>query len=140
MLQLLFSKLFPASFLRIRIPPVTQDINNNNPQITKRFHLIWLMVSDALHSDIHTTIYKWCILSTHLLYLCVSFLQCNYLIPALACMLILYLFQLPAYSSATNFPAVCCLFLLYGYVYYHVTYELRLLKITVQHLQIQSNM
>ncbi|XP_065067747.1 ATP-binding cassette sub-family A member 2-like [Rhopilema esculentum] len=41
--------------------------------------------------------------------------MCNYLIPATACMLILYLFQLPAYASATNFPAVCCLFLMYGW-------------------------
>eukprot|EP00794_Sanderia_malayensis_P015936 gene15936-17537_t len=41
--------------------------------------------------------------------------MCNYLIPALACMLILYCFGLPAYASSTNFPAVCCILLLYGW-------------------------
>lgn len=41
-------------------------------------------------------------------------LQCNYLIPACACITLLHVFKVPAYSSDTNFPAVVCLFLLYG--------------------------
>lgn len=40
---------------------------------------------------------------------------CNYLIPACACITLLRLFNVPAYSSDTNFPAVVCLFLLYGW-------------------------
>ncbi|XP_020626914.1 ATP-binding cassette sub-family A member 2-like isoform X2 [Orbicella faveolata] len=40
---------------------------------------------------------------------------CNYLIPACACITLLHVFKVPAYSSDTNFPAVVCLFLLYGW-------------------------
>lgn len=40
---------------------------------------------------------------------------CNYLIPACACIALLRWFNVPAYSSDTNFPAVVCLFLLYGW-------------------------
>jgi len=40
---------------------------------------------------------------------------CNYLIPACACITLLRLFNVPAYSSDINFPAVVCLFLLYGW-------------------------
>jgi len=40
---------------------------------------------------------------------------CNYLIPACACITLLRVFNVPAYSSDTNFPAVVCLFLLYGW-------------------------
>ena len=42
--------------------------------------------------------------------------QCNYLIPACCCITLLRVFNVPAYSSNTNFPAVVCLFLLYGWV------------------------
>ncbi|CAB1320125.1 unnamed protein product [Coregonus sp. 'balchen'] len=38
----------------------------------------------------------------------------NYLVPATCCVLILFVFDLPAYTSPTNFPAVLSLFLLYG--------------------------
>ncbi|XP_048586908.1 ATP-binding cassette sub-family A member 2 isoform X2 [Nematostella vectensis] len=41
--------------------------------------------------------------------------MCNYLIPALACITLLYLFGVPAYASETNFPAVVGLFMLYGW-------------------------
>ncbi|XP_071498338.1 ATP-binding cassette sub-family A member 2-like [Diadema antillarum] len=39
----------------------------------------------------------------------------NYLIPAACCVTILKAFDIPAYSSATNLPAVIILFLLYGF-------------------------
>ncbi|KAM6965213.1 ATP-binding cassette sub-family A member 2 [Aplochiton taeniatus] len=39
----------------------------------------------------------------------------NYLVPATCCVLILFVFDLPAYTSRTNFPAVLSLFLLYGW-------------------------
>uniref|UniRef100_A0A7M4FXT8 ATP-binding cassette sub-family A member 2 n=1 Tax=Crocodylus porosus TaxID=8502 RepID=A0A7M4FXT8_CROPO len=39
----------------------------------------------------------------------------NYLVPATCCIIILFVFDLPAYTSSTNFPAVLSLFLLYGY-------------------------
>ncbi|XP_041481767.1 ATP-binding cassette sub-family A member 2-like isoform X2 [Lytechinus variegatus] len=39
----------------------------------------------------------------------------NYLIPAACCVTILKAFDIPAYSSATNLPAVVILFLLYGF-------------------------
>lgn len=42
--------------------------------------------------------------------------QLNYLVPATCCIIILFVFDLPAYTSPTNFPAVLSLFLLYGYV------------------------
>ncbi|MEQ2210162.1 hypothetical protein XENOCAPTIV_009162, partial [Xenoophorus captivus] len=41
--------------------------------------------------------------------------QLNYLVPATCCVLILFVFDLPAYTSPTNFPAVLSLFLLYGW-------------------------
>ena len=44
---------------------------------------------------------------------CVQF---NYLIPATCCIIILKVFDIPAYVSTTNFPAVIALFLLYGLV------------------------
>lgn len=40
--------------------------------------------------------------------------QLNYLVPATCCVIILFVFDLPAYTSPTNFPAVLALFLLYG--------------------------
>lgn len=49
----------------------------------------------------------------HLLFL---FCQLNYLVPATCCIIILFVFDLPAYTSPTNFPAVLALFLLYGCV------------------------
>lgn len=36
--------------------------------------------------------------------------------PATCCIIILFVFDLPAYTSPTNFPAVLSLFLLYGCV------------------------
>uniref|UniRef100_A0AAY4B7N1 ATP-binding cassette sub-family A member 2 n=1 Tax=Denticeps clupeoides TaxID=299321 RepID=A0AAY4B7N1_9TELE len=39
----------------------------------------------------------------------------NYLVPATCCILILFVFDLPAYTSPKNFPAVLSLFLLYGW-------------------------
>eukprot|EP00111_Clytia_hemisphaerica_P002239 TCONS_00006276-protein len=39
----------------------------------------------------------------------------NFMIPAMACMFIFHAFAVPAYSSATNFPAVCALFICYGW-------------------------
>ncbi|KAK2120757.1 ATP-binding cassette sub- A member 2 [Saguinus oedipus] len=42
-------------------------------------------------------------------------LQLNYLVPATCCVIILFVFDLPAYTSSTNFPAVLSLFLLYGW-------------------------
>uniref|UniRef100_H3CEJ3 ATP-binding cassette sub-family A member 2 n=1 Tax=Tetraodon nigroviridis TaxID=99883 RepID=H3CEJ3_TETNG len=39
----------------------------------------------------------------------------NYLVPATCCVIILFVFDLPAYTSPTNFPAVLALFLLYGW-------------------------
>ncbi|XP_066919865.1 ATP-binding cassette sub-family A member 2-like [Clytia hemisphaerica] len=39
----------------------------------------------------------------------------NYLIPAMPCILIFYLFDVPAYASSTNLPAVCALFVCYGW-------------------------
>lgn len=41
--------------------------------------------------------------------------QLNYLVPATCCVIILFVFDLPAYTSPTNFPAVLSLFLLYGW-------------------------
>eukprot|EP00058_Branchiostoma_floridae_P014632 XP_002600120.1 hypothetical protein BRAFLDRAFT_118238 [Branchiostoma floridae] len=39
----------------------------------------------------------------------------NYLLPATCCVIILTIFDLPAYTSSTNFPAVVALFLMYGW-------------------------
>ncbi|XP_065646706.1 phospholipid-transporting ATPase ABCA1 isoform X2 [Hydra vulgaris] len=39
----------------------------------------------------------------------------TFLIPAGACMIIFYIFNVPAYASRTNFPAVCALFMCYGW-------------------------
>ena len=39
----------------------------------------------------------------------------NYIIPALCCIVILRGFDIPAYVSPTNFPAVISLFLMYGW-------------------------
>lgn len=39
----------------------------------------------------------------------------NFLIPAMACMVIFHIFNVPAYASHTNFPAVCALFICYGW-------------------------
>jgi ATP-binding cassette subfamily A (ABC1) protein 2 len=39
----------------------------------------------------------------------------NYLIPGTCCIIILKVFDIPAYVSSTNFPAVMTLFLLYGW-------------------------
>ena len=47
---------------------------------------------------------------------CCFLLQGNYLIPGACCVLILKIFDIPAYVSPTNFPAVIALFLLYGSV------------------------
>ncbi|XP_074218809.1 ATP-binding cassette sub-family A member 2 isoform X4 [Camelus bactrianus] len=44
-----------------------------------------------------------------------SGLPLNYLVPATCCVIILFVFDLPAYTSPTNFPAVLSLFLLYGW-------------------------
>ncbi|CAD5121418.1 DgyrCDS9938 [Dimorphilus gyrociliatus] len=41
--------------------------------------------------------------------------MCNYVIPALVCIVILKGFDIPAYVSKVNFPAVVSLFLLYGW-------------------------
>ncbi|CAH1785688.1 unnamed protein product [Owenia fusiformis] len=41
--------------------------------------------------------------------------MCNYVIPAVCCIVILKIFDIPAYVSANNFPAVISLFLLYGW-------------------------
>ncbi|XP_050394470.1 ATP-binding cassette sub-family A member 2 [Patella vulgata] len=40
---------------------------------------------------------------------------CNYVIPAFMCILILIIFQIPAYVSEDNLPAVIALFLMYGW-------------------------
>ncbi|ESP00897.1 hypothetical protein LOTGIDRAFT_81234, partial [Lottia gigantea] len=40
---------------------------------------------------------------------------CNYVIPALMCILILLIFQIPAYVSTDNLPSVIALFLMYGW-------------------------
>ena len=42
--------------------------------------------------------------------------QCNYLIPGVCCIIILKGFDIPAYTSSTNFPSVVALFLMYGWV------------------------
>ncbi|GFN82627.1 ATP-binding cassette sub-family a member 2 [Plakobranchus ocellatus] len=41
--------------------------------------------------------------------------MCNYVIPAFMCVMILLIFQIPAYVSADNLPAVITLFLMYGW-------------------------
>ncbi|XP_074655833.1 ATP-binding cassette sub-family A member 2-like [Tubulanus polymorphus] len=41
--------------------------------------------------------------------------MCNYVIPAGCCIIILKIFDIPAYVSGTNFPATVSLFLLYGW-------------------------
>ncbi|CAM1324270.1 ABCA2 (predicted) [Pycnogonum litorale] len=41
--------------------------------------------------------------------------MCNYIVPATCCVLILLIFDIPAYTSSKNFPAVVSLFLLYGW-------------------------
>ena len=40
--------------------------------------------------------------------------QANYVIPAFMCIMILLIFQIPAYVSHSNLPAVIALFLMYG--------------------------
>ena len=44
----------------------------------------------------------------------IIYLQCNYVIPAFCIVVILLIFQIPAYVSPNNLPAVVGLFLLYG--------------------------
>lgn len=41
--------------------------------------------------------------------------MCSYVVPATCCVLILLIFDIPAYTSAKNFPAVLSLFLMYGW-------------------------
>lgn len=41
--------------------------------------------------------------------------MCNYVVPAICCVFILLIFDIPAYVSHKNFPAVVSLFLLYGW-------------------------
>ncbi|UYV63452.1 ABCA2 [Cordylochernes scorpioides] len=41
--------------------------------------------------------------------------MCSYVVPATCCVLILLVFDIPAYSSRKNFPAVVALFLMYGW-------------------------
>uniref|UniRef100_T1J7T4 ATP-binding cassette sub-family A member 2 n=1 Tax=Strigamia maritima TaxID=126957 RepID=T1J7T4_STRMM len=41
--------------------------------------------------------------------------MCNYVVPATCCVLILLIFNIPAYASKNNFPAVVSLFLMYGW-------------------------
>ncbi|KAG1677979.1 ATP-binding cassette sub-family A member 2 [Nymphon striatum] len=41
--------------------------------------------------------------------------MCNYVVPATCCVLILLIFDIPAYASTKNFPAVVSLFLMYGW-------------------------
>ncbi|CAC5402030.1 ABCA2 [Mytilus coruscus] len=41
--------------------------------------------------------------------------MCNYIIPAVCIVTILLIFQIPAYTTTSNFPAVVSLFLLYGW-------------------------
>lgn len=41
-------------------------------------------------------------------------LQANYVIPAFMCVMILLIFQIPAYVSSANLPSVIALFLMYG--------------------------
>jgi hypothetical protein len=41
--------------------------------------------------------------------------QCSYTVPASFCIGILLIFDIPAYTSPTNFPAVVSLFLFYGW-------------------------
>ncbi len=57
------------------------------------------------------------VLRAKLVYTQISFVfssLADYLVPAMCCVLILFVFDLPAYTSPTNFPAVLSLFLLYG--------------------------
>ena len=42
-------------------------------------------------------------------------LQANYVIPAFMCIIILLIFQIPAYVAGENLPAVVGLFLIYGW-------------------------
>lgn len=41
--------------------------------------------------------------------------MCSYVVPATCCVLILLIFDIPAYTSHKNFPAVVSLFLIYGW-------------------------
>ncbi|EEC08268.1 hypothetical protein IscW_ISCW018772, partial [Ixodes scapularis] len=53
--------------------------------------------------------------------------QCSYVVPATCCVLILLIFDIPAYTSAKNFPAVLSLFLMYGWSITPVMYPVSFL-------------
>lgn len=53
--------------------------------------------------------------------------MCNYVVPATCCILILRVFDIPAYSSDKNFPAVVSLFLMYGWSITPVMYPVSFL-------------
>ncbi|CAN7944115.1 unnamed protein product, partial [Ixodes pacificus] len=52
---------------------------------------------------------------------------CSYVVPATCCVLILLIFDIPAYTSAKNFPAVLSLFLMYGWSITPVMYPVSFL-------------
>uniref|UniRef100_A0A2R5LDX6 ATP-binding cassette sub-family A member 2 n=1 Tax=Ornithodoros turicata TaxID=34597 RepID=A0A2R5LDX6_9ACAR len=53
--------------------------------------------------------------------------MCSYVVPATCCVLILLIFDIPAYTSAKNFPAVLSLFLMYGWSVTPVMYPVSFL-------------
>nr|XP_042904131.1 ATP-binding cassette sub-family A member 2 isoform X3 [Parasteatoda tepidariorum] len=53
--------------------------------------------------------------------------MCSYVVPATCCVLILLIFDIPAYASHKNFPAVVSLFLIYGWSITPVMYPVSFL-------------
>ncbi|KAF8797193.1 ATP-binding cassette sub-family A member 2 like protein [Argiope bruennichi] len=53
--------------------------------------------------------------------------MCSYVVPATCCVLILLIFDIPAYTSHKNFPAVVSLFLIYGWSITPVMYPVSFL-------------
>lgn len=105
----------PASFVVFLVAEKStkakhlQFVSGCNPVIYWLANYVWDMVCPRMVLSCP------CPLSSHpVLTICCCLLQLNYLVPATCCVIILFVFDLPAYTSPTNFPAVLSLFLLYG--------------------------
>lgn len=111
----------PASFVVFLVAEKStkakhlQFVSGCDPVIYWLANYIWDMVGGDKTACAPWTAAPWLPhLSEHVLAIGVSS-QLNYLVPATCCVIILFVFDLPAYTSPTNFPAVLSLFLLYGW-------------------------
>lgn len=112
----------PASFVVFLVAEKStkakhlQFVSGCDPVIYWLANYIWDMVSRTQASCLCCSCCNFCSMDpTQNMFLSLSCPQLNYLVPATCCVIILFVFDLPAYTSPTNFPAVLSLFLLYGW-------------------------